>query len=1500
MHKKVKYLSGLGKTMPEHYVKISTGKAKIWLKVQFCPKSIQDFEKTKILKGTAIKSGKAYSFSLDDVIAYYRGNLSEIENLGMSYIPAADVCTILDTVVPDSMGYETHISARIVEIKVNKPLNEYVAEKLKYTELELCRALSAEQVDAVAMAIYNIEEKNQGMIIGDQTGIGKGRVAAAMIRYGVKNGLKPIFISEKPNLFTDIYRDLADIGSSNLVPFIVNSREAKTAIKDKEGNIVYQAPEKKEQESILKSQKLPTNYNFICTTYSQFSSSDKKPVKPMFISKMAKSNLVIMDESHNASGTSKTGEFLQSVIEEAKGVVFLSATFAKRPDNMPIYALKTAMSEANMSKEDLVEAIKKGGVALQEVLASQLVAEGQMLRRERSFEGVEVNYITLTEKENEHRSVFDNITSVLRDIIKFQEDYISEVVTKMDKIAAAEGKEVEERKGTKKAGVDNQPYFSKVFQVVNQILFSLKAKSVAELAIQRLDEGKKPVIAFSSTMETFLEELGSPGDTIDIDFRTVLYKGLSAVMKYTVIDTNETRTQKEFTPQELGPEAWEVYQQIVAKINSISTGISLSPIDIIKNTIRNAGYTCDEVTGRRYEVQMIKDSETTGVLLNRKKILANDAFRMFNNNELDCLMINQSGSTGASAHAIVTDKVPADKVKQRVMLVLQPELDINREVQKRGRINRTGQILKPIYDYVSSAIPAEKRLMMMLRKKLKSLDANTTSNQKQSDNILEVEDFLNRYGDKIVTEYLFENPELNKKLDNPLKLEGSNDIGAIMDGAASKVSGRVAVLSIKEQEEFYNEIIERYADYENLLKQQGLYDLEVEAQNLEAETIDKTTVIQGRDGASVFAQNTYLEKCEVNVLKKPFTKEELENLINSSLQGENAKQLQETTIENAKSHLLALYEKDKEAIVKKYEKLIKEIVNEKAYAKATDKALFVRNRTKELEDAKEESLKIEQSKANGKYTHLIQFLQFFYIGRALNYPTHYNEYAKAITLGINIDSKKPNPYAPSAIKIKIAIANSDKLIELPLSGDSGKLLLEIMGASSYMRSGSDEEVVENWADYTKSSTANRKETYIVTGNLLQGYAEYGTGKLISYTLKDGGISKGILLPDNFDPTKEKNNFVTVPFSKALDYILDMSENASVTSPDGKIILNYYAGYNDQDYYLSVPANKNFKYLYQDEKLIKMSNNFRDGFENRSDRFIAYYSKRVIKDLVSYLDDKHGVSILLAQSVYEKYAKKTKKIANKSSLIKQAEEIFEQDKKDFEARKNIESVITKQISQSSDDKAKRIRIAKAKAKAKLKYLELATIKTGLNGVVVKEVEIVDTGEKRIHVYSEYNSEFVKEARKLNGRFLGGKKAWSFDYRDKERVMEVLRDVYGDDGHTKMNTVDVLVFLDKVPLYQSLEMFGRQILHTWGRDSKVIYGTGVTVKQGSVNSGGSRKHPSLSADKNTILLVRDVPENLLKKEPKESWELDAFIDNDKAKRIRIAKAKAIAKIKLLELV
>lgn len=359
-----------------------------------------------------------------------------LEGIAGPYHPAAEYpVKSLETIVPDSMDYEIHAAVNNVKEDVGS-INAYVMRKLKYDSVEeLANALSAEQVDAVAMAIYNIEEKGQAIIIGDQTGIGKGRIAASIIRYGCHNGYKPLFVTEKPNLFSDMYRDLSAIGSASLVPFIVNSDEAKTKVKDEDGEVVYKAPALNIQQKIFASGKLPDEYNYLMMTYSQVA-SEKPTAKQQFVSSIAQKNILILDESHNAGGnieTSFTAKFFYDVVKSTQGVVFLSATFAKQPDNMPLYAVKTAMSETNMSNTQLIEAVKKGGIALQEVLSSNLVAEGQMIRRERSFDGVEVNYITLDakgardfgvqDKEQEHRAIADRITEVIRRIIEFHTQY---------------------------------------------------------------------------------------------------------------------------------------------------------------------------------------------------------------------------------------------------------------------------------------------------------------------------------------------------------------------------------------------------------------------------------------------------------------------------------------------------------------------------------------------------------------------------------------------------------------------------------------------------------------------------------------------------------------------------------------------------------------------------------------------------------------------------------------------------------------------------------------------------------------------------------------------------------------------------------------------------------------------------------------------------------------------------------------------------------------------
>ncbi|WP_075603125.1 strawberry notch-like NTP hydrolase domain-containing protein [Saccharicrinis aurantiacus] len=1392
----------------------------------------------------------------------YLNGIIQYEGLGMPYIPAAEQGFILNTVVPDSMGYEMHIAIRKVKAAIGKPLIDYVKEKLKYSDEELLKSLAAEQVDSVALAIYNIEEKNQGIIIGDQTGIGKGRQAAAMIRYGIMQGMKPIFLSEKPNLFSDLYRDLVDIQSDQFDPFIVNARDAKTHIKDKDGNIVHQALPKVQHDKVLESGKLGSDYDFVCATYSQFNQPEKKPLKPTFLQKVAKGSLIVMDEAHNSSGSSNTGLFMQEVLRLTKGVVFLSATYAKRPDNMPIYAQKTAMSEANMTSDDLVEAITNGGVALQEVLSSQLVLEGQLIRRERSFEGVEVNYFNMDSHTKEHTRIADDVTSIIRDIIAFQEVHIDPVVDELDDIAAAEGKEITERMGTKKAGVDNMPYFSKVFNVINQLLFSIKAEAVADHTIELLKQGFKPVVAFASTMGAFVEDLGEIDDIVKSDFSGVLEKALDSVMQISERLPDGKTQKKSIELASLPQPSQNEYYRILDKIDSMSVGISVSPIDLIVQKIEDAGFKVGEVTGRKvalkfgdYKVtpkadkklklsdipkkvklimpdfqqkaivgseehwDILKDFEETikqmpkigqstkayndakkktatvlqlndfvfpklryfygesewfitewdgkdtfygytilngdmqmaefgyisreeiktlyrgplkggieldfffdgskplsyylnrrlnGLSINtnvaqimrRKKESTNDLFREFNNNELDCLLINQSGSTGASAHAIVTDKVKESEVRKRVMVILQAELNINTEIQKRGRINRTGQIIKPRYDYLISSIPAEKRLMMMLKKKLKSLDANTTSNQKSSEEQLKSDDFLNKYGSKVVTEYLIENPKLNKALGDPLNLGGdkektSRDEEKPQDHAAHKVSGRVAILPVKEQEQFYKDIIERYNEYVDYLKQTDEYDLEVETVNLQAETLDKKIVKAGKGGTSAFSQDTFLERCECNVLKKPFKQAELGVELAKLSDGRTSEDIKTELIFALEDFVAEQKTSEINNIEDKYNNLINNVSEEPKFKKLakSEQSNYFQVRGKELEDARIKEREVKLRALDNKKNFIQNIISFFTLGRGLQVPSPFfdGESTKAICLGVAVDMKKKNPFAPSAVKVRIAIADSRKQFILACSGDTGKELERIQARSYRLDNNTANNILNNWDDYTKAFQASRRIRYILTGNLLQAAGD--NGKLVSYTTINGDVKKGVLLPENWSPNNNKGKtnedaYVIVAAKDAAHYIKSMSNGSSISSENNIGIFR-----NPQGFKFIIPKGRGTQAIYKDAEIIKLVEGSH-GFEMVSGSMTGMVSEEKIAKLLGLMSNRHGVSFKVGRQIFESQIQPHRRgYSDNDQLTIDAKETLAKDKKTFDSK------IEKQSSKKKpSNKARKLKLLKLRAKA----------------------------------------------------------------------------------------------------------------------------------------------------------------------------------------------------------
>ena len=1092
-------------------------------------------------------------------------------------------------------------------------IDSYVQSKLGYkTKDELFESLSAEQVDGVAMAIYQIEQ-GKAMIIGDMTGVGKGRQAAAIIRYAVQQGVKPVFITEKPHLFSDFHRDLKDIGSGNLKPFIINNKngDSDPTITDENGKVVHKVPVKAEKDKAFRDGIVPDGYDYAIVTYSQLSGVGSGP-KQAYLANVINGGIVVMDESHNAGGAdSKTGLFFQNVLPLAKGVTFLSATFAKRPDNMPIYALKTAMSDANISNEELINAIITGGVPLQEIMSKNLVEVGQMIRRERDFTGVTIDWETKTENKEAQEKVFDSAVEIFNDIIDFQKNFVNPIINRIDEELAATQGTAGLTRGTVDLGVSNTPFANRAFNLTRQLLFSLKAESIAEEAIAELKAGRKPVIAFGSTMETFINELGVDGDVLENDdYSIALRRGVEASMRYTEKTGSDDKVYHQLTRDDLDADGVVAYDRLIDKISKISVGISISPIDVIRQKLEDAGYTVGELTGRDLRLQ--KDENGVVRIEKRKNKDKKKTAREFNNGEIDVMMLNQSASTGISLHASETFK---DR-RQRVMLSAQTQLDVNREVQMRGRIDRTGQVIRGAYRYIISPIPAEQRLIMMFKAKLKSLDANTTSNQKSKTNEIEVVDFLNKYGDEVVADYLWENLDINDKLNNPLEIgDGTSESSGekAPDGISRKASGRVALLSVAEQEQFYKEVAERYISLIDYLNDNNSNDLEITTLPLNAETLSSTVIAQGLNNGSPFAEDSVREKVEVDVLKKPFSADEVNKSIERNLDGKSPIDYRDSILDNLEKYVEDRNKKEEEAIRNRKVKPTKRMELE-----ADNKGLSAFERQKYFdavfENETQEKIRVAKEKNEQKTEGISKVFKMFRVGSSFFIPTTADvelntSYSEGIFLGFSI---KNNKFTPSSITADFATLDGRRRVSVPLSkmGYLNSVYAETMRSRPNVS-------LQNWD--SKAPKSNRRVGYIITGNLLQAYGS-NKGQLVSYTTKSGEIKQGILMPESYKPENQK---MRIPITSAQRMIED---GVAVQDTSGEVMFSKESG----GYSISVPSTKvrGGKYFLDNGlRNFVIGNDFRQSGKN----FVGAVTQSNLAPMLAYMHSKFGTTTMVQPS-----------------------------------------------------------------------------------------------------------------------------------------------------------------------------------------------------------------------------------------------------------------------------
>jgi hypothetical protein len=974
-------------------------------------------------------------------------------------------------------------------------LDEFVANELGYPSLdEMHAAFMGIQADAIAAAIHQLK-RGKALIIADQTGVGKGRVAAAMIRWAELHGHLPIFVTEKPTLFSDMYGDLTDIGSANTIsPLLLNSDASIT--NRVTGEKIFRNPGsmKPVMDRIRETGQLPAGRNALFLSYSQINTDNRQQLT---LHRLAPNAVFVLDESHNAGGASATGSFVSEVIGKSKGVVFLSATWAKRPDNLPLYAGMTDIATAIPDRDKVADAITSGGAPLQAVVTSQLAQAGQFVRRERSFDGIEIRNIVDTDNQLKHEKISDKVTEALRAIMQADAAFHNHDFAAI----LAKAKKAGKSANSTQVQVSHMEFSSIVHNMVKQLLLALKADTSADMMIASIEKGERPIYALENTMGSFLGGYVdgnnlSDGDSLkDLTYSKIVDRALMRTRYYNETDEMGNKTRIEVPLEDL-EKSRPFYDAAQALIDKLDVDLPVSPLDHIRDRIEKAGYKVAEITGRDLRIDYSGDTPKLGMVPDIERKDRVNTATQFNNGNIDALVINKAAAAGISLHASekFLDQRP------RHMIVGQPAGDVNVVMQMLGRINRTGQVQLPSYSLLSAALPAEMRPAIVLAKKMKSLNANVSSNTRSATSVKAV-DMFNKYGDKIVGQYLNDNPDMARLLGMDVETDNKGEVTGT-EGLAMKATGHSALLTVKEQQVFMDAITEAYTNYINFLDETGQNDLEPVTYDYDARETHKERMYQGTDPSSPFGQDAHYGEYSIKRQGKPFTAEEV-----------NAK-LAETF--GPKMMELPPHQRDTffaRSLADHFEEMYKPYFDGLNSDNSREKASAMRGMGRQL-------------------------LNEYRVGSAFSVEIN-GDVAHAVVTNIEGSKKTSgNPYAPSSLQFTLAINSPLRSIKVPGS-QMGKITTASLGRNA--------DIAHLFRDVFGDS---RQKAKIITGNLLGAYGELKAGvkgRIISFTMQDGSTQLGIQMPTKFDIKTDVSDTYAMRAPEAALAFLDGTHHALQSS-----------------------------------------------------------------------------------------------------------------------------------------------------------------------------------------------------------------------------------------------------------------------------------------------------------------------------------------------------------------
>ena len=640
--------------------------------------------------------------------------------------------------------------------------------------------ISAVQAETVMLAGQRHEQRladgrRAGFLLGDGTGVGKGRTLAAIALDNWEKGRRRMaFLSVSKDLMEDFSRDLRDVAGPNH-PLT----KSLTDLGDVQGK------------------EIELHEGIVFSTYSTFISEKKKEnVKRYDQLKnwLGDEPLILFDEGHAAKNAGETGTEddskkgsqraaavikLQDDLPRAR-IVYSSATGATEVENMAymtrmgIWGQGTSFPGGFAS---FASAMNEGGVGAMEMVARDLKALGAYVARTISFEGVGYDEL-IHQATPEQRKMYDAAAKIWQELFQNTEQALKDT----------------EASGRGKAFARSR-FYSAQQRFFKALITSFKIPTMLKEVEKAIERDGQVVISLIGTGESATESLvnealAEGADLNDLDFtpkQAVVHYLNTAfpVQQFEEAEeaTEDGRTRKVRRPvldadgnPVFNAEAVELRDRMIDLLDDIK--IPMNPLDqLIMGFEKKYPGKVAELTGRTKRLVTKENkfgAESIDYVRRKKedktaKSVNVAEMRLFQAGEKRIAIISDAASTGISLHSDLRSK----SQRKRAHFILELGWSADKQMQNFGRTHRSNQASPPRYVLVSSDIGGEKRFSSTIAKRLASLGALTKGQRDATGSgDLSKYNFESQYGTAAV-DALYTHLERGEKLpgvDDPAQL----------------------------------------------------------------------------------------------------------------------------------------------------------------------------------------------------------------------------------------------------------------------------------------------------------------------------------------------------------------------------------------------------------------------------------------------------------------------------------------------------------------------------------------------------------------------------------------------------------------------------------------------------------------------------------------------------------------------------------------------------------